>query len=83
MATAKLRKVGGSTMVAIPPGMLDTLNLSASNSVDLSLESGALVVRPARKRYTLDSLLAECKPVRRRSGEEQAWLDAPRVGREI
>jgi antitoxin ChpS len=83
MTTAKLRRVGGSTMLAIPPGMLDALNLSASAAVDLSLESGALVVKPARKRYTLDNLLAECKPIRRRSKEEQAWLDAPPIGREI
>ena len=39
-------------------------------------------VPPARKRYTLDELLAQCDFSRRLSKEEREWLDAPRVDRE-
>jgi len=35
-----------------------------------------------RPRYTLDELLAQCDPNAERSAEDQAWLDAPAVGRE-
>jgi antitoxin ChpS len=82
MTTAKLRKVGGSTMLAIPPTILDAMNLSAPRAVDLSIEHGALVVKPARARYTLDQLLSECKPSKFPKADRE-WLEAPAVGREL
>lgn len=36
-----------------------------------------------RPRYTLDELLAECDYSQPRTPEEQEWLDAPPVGREL
>ena len=83
MTTAKLRKVGGSTMLAIPPGILDAMNLSAAEAVDLSVEDGALVVKRVRPHYTLDQLLAECGRRGRASKEDRAWLNALPVGREL
>ena len=83
MATAKLRKVGGSTMLAIPPGILDEMHLSATAAVDLSVEKGALVVKRARPRYTLDQILSECDGAPPLAEEDRAWLDAPSVGREL
>jgi antitoxin ChpS len=83
MATAKLRKVGGSTMLAIPPSILDAMHLSATAAVDLSVEEGALVVKPARSRYTLDQILSECDPASFVSDEDRAWLEAPSIGREL
>ena len=83
MTTAKLRKVGGSTMLAIPPGILEAMNLSAAEAVELSVEDGALVVKRARPRYTLDRLLSECGRRKSVSKEDRAWLDAPSVGREL
>jgi len=60
---SKLRKVGGSVMVAIPKPMLDALDLSADAPVDLSLRGGRIVVAPRpRQRFTLDDLLAACDP---------------------
>ena len=83
MTTAKLRKVGGSTMLAIPPGILDAMNLSVAEAVELSVEDGTLVVKRARPRYTLDRLLSECDRRRSASKQDRAWLDAPPVGREL
>lgn len=82
MAAAKLRKVGGSLMLAIPPSFAEELKVSAQSSVDLSLEDGALVLRPARRRYSLDQLLADCSSEEPISEEDRLWLDAPTVGRE-
>lgn len=83
MATARLRKVGGSTMLAIPPSILDAMHLSATAAVDLSVEGGALVVKRARARYTLDQILSECDAAAPISDEDRAWLVAPPVGREL
>jgi len=81
---ARLRKVGGSVMLAIPKPMLDALDLGADASVGLSIKHGSLVVDPKkRRRYSLDELLAQCKRPARRSREERAWLEGPAVGREL
>lgn len=81
---ARLRKVGGSVMLAIPKPMLDALDLTANAPVGLSIKAGRLVVDPKRRRrYSLDELLAQCKPSARRSRKDRDWLLGPPVGREL
>ena len=80
---ARLRKVGGSIMLAIPKAMLDALDLAPDASVGLSIKAGRLVVDPKRRqRYSLDDLLAQCKPARR-SRKDRDWLAGPPAGREL
>lgn len=43
----KLRKVGGSVMVPIPPEMLDELQLRADQQVRLVSEGGGIRIEPA------------------------------------
>ena len=83
MSEAKLRKVGGSIMLAVPPAVLDELGVGADSVVDLAVKKGKLVVEPKRrKRYTLDELLAQCDPNAPLDRDEE-WLSAPPVGREL
>jgi antitoxin ChpS len=80
----RLRKVGGSVMLAIPRAMLDALELSPDASVGLSVKAGKLVVDPQkRRRYSLDELLAQCNPASRRSREDGIWQKGRPVGHEI
>jgi antitoxin ChpS len=82
--TARLRKVGGSVMLAIPKPMLKALDLASDAAVDLSIKSGKLVVDPKRRRrYSLDDLLAQCKPAARRSRADRAWVEGVPTGREL
>ncbi|SPF55188.1 Antitoxin PemI [Candidatus Sulfopaludibacter sp. SbA4] len=84
MHTTNLRKVGGSVMLAVPPALLDILHLQPGAKVGIAVESGRLVVEPrARRRYTLDELLAQCNPKARRGKEEREWVDSKPVGREL
>jgi len=83
MHTTKLRKVGGSVMLAIPPTLLKTLGLAADNSVGIDVVGGELVVRPVSKRYALDDLLDQCEPELPMTDEDRAFLDSPPVGREL
>ncbi|MDQ0467681.1 AbrB/MazE/SpoVT family DNA-binding domain-containing protein [Labrys wisconsinensis] len=80
MTTAKLRKVGGSLMPAIPPALLDELGVGVDTAVDTVVRGDELVMRPARKRYTLDELLARCDPAAPSSDEDRAWLGDGPVG---
>jgi len=82
--TARLRKVGGSVMLAIPPAVLDALHLKSDASVGMSVKAGKLLVEPkARPRYTLDELLSQCSPDGVVVVEEREWIDAPAAGREV
>ena len=81
---ARLRKVGGSVMLAIPKAMLDALDLAPDASVGLSIKGGRLVVDPkGRRRYSLDELLAQCKPSARRPRADRDWVASPPSGREL
>lgn len=82
--TARLRRVGGSVMLAIPPALLDALDLKADASVGMTVKSGKLLVEAkARPRHTLDELLSLCSSDAASGLEEREWLDAPAAGREV
>jgi len=79
-----LRKVGGSTMIAIPPPLLELLRLRAGSRVDVAIEKGRLIVQPQKRpRYTLAQLLAESNPRARRTREDREWLAGKATGREL
>lgn len=80
----KLRRVGGSIMLAIPKPVLEALDLASDSSVGLSVKAGRLVVDPKRRRrYSLDELLAQCKPSARRSRQDRDWTADRAKGREL
>ena len=84
MYTTRLRKVGGSVMLAVPPALLDMLRLASGSEVALSLDNDRLIVTAKpRPRYTLDELLAQSDFSQPLTEEERAWIDAPAVGDEL
>jgi antitoxin ChpS len=82
MHTTFLRKVGGSVMLAVPPTILDLLDLKAGATVGVFVEDGKLIIAPAPKpRYRLDELLAQCDASSEPSEEDRVWLgDKPQGG---
>ncbi|MGR9014581.1 MAG: AbrB/MazE/SpoVT family DNA-binding domain-containing protein [Gammaproteobacteria bacterium] len=84
MYTTSLRKVGGSIMMAVPPAILDMLQMRAGTMVSVDVDHGRLVVEPQlRPRYTLDELLAQCDASVPISTKDHAWLDSGPVGSEL
>jgi antitoxin ChpS len=85
MHSTRLRKVGGSVMLAVPPAILDLLQLKAGSTVGLTVNGDQLVVeRPTRPKYTLEELLAQCSPSHEPASEEdRLWTDLSPVGREL
>jgi len=84
MHTTTLRKVGGSLMLAIPPAILEQLELKAGATVGLVVDGNRLILEPQKKpRYTLDELLAASDYSQPMSQEDREWIDAPPVGREL
>ncbi|HWK81772.1 MAG TPA: AbrB/MazE/SpoVT family DNA-binding domain-containing protein [Thermomicrobiales bacterium] len=83
MLTTKLRRVGGSTMFAVPSDLLNMLDLHAGDTVSVDVENGRLVVEPrSRPRYTLTQLLEASDYEQPQPDDERAWVDAAPVGRE-
>jgi antitoxin ChpS len=84
MHTTNLRKVGGSVMLAVPPAILELLQLSAGATVGVSVEDGRLIVEPrARPHYTMADLLAASDYAQAQPAGEREWVDAPAAGREL
>ena len=84
MYMTNLRRVGGSVMLAVPPAILDLLNLQAGAPVGLFVDGDRLVIEPKRRRrYTLDELLAQCDASAELTDEDRAWLDDKPVGGEL
>ena len=80
----RLRKVGGSVMLAIPPAILDSLELGVDASVGLTVKAGKLVVEAkGRPRYSLDELIAQCDVKARRNADDSEWVSGKAAGREL
>ena len=84
MHTTNLRKVGGSVMLAVPPALLDTLNLAVGAKVNIGIEDVRLAVTPKiRTSHALEELLAQCEDSAPDGDEDRAWLDSAPAGREL
>lgn len=84
MYVTRLKKVGGSVMLAVPPAVLKTLGLQPDSEVGVTIEKGCLIVEPQKRpHYSLAELLAQGDPQAELSKEDREWIDAPAVGKEI
>ncbi|KGD71939.1 antitoxin [Tatumella morbirosei] len=84
MHTTRLKKVGGSVMLSVPPALLKALGLSADSNVGITIENGCLVIAPQKKpHYTLEELLAQCDPHAEGVMPDSQWIDGAPAGKEI
>ena len=71
-------------MLAVPPVLLDLLNLAVGARVDIGVEGDRLIVAPrSRPSYSLDELLAMCDETAPVDDGDRAWLDGSPVGNEL
>lgn len=77
--TTLVSKWGNSLGVRIPKKLADEMKIGDGDAVDVAVENGTLVVRPARKRYTIEELVADIRPDDRHG--ETDW--GPPVGKEV
>ncbi len=84
MYTANLRKVGGSIMLAVPPAILEMLDMDSGSPVTMGVEAGRLVIEPRKcKKYSLQELLSQCDETAPVSDEDRDWLTNPAQGKEL
>jgi antitoxin ChpS len=70
-------------MLAVPPAILDMLQLESGAAVDMAVEGGRLILQPSPKKYTLQELLDQCDPSAPISGEDSLWTSSSPKGQEL
>jgi antitoxin component of MazEF toxin-antitoxin module len=71
-------------MMAVPPALLEELQLQVGMAVGLETDGERLVVLPQRRvRYTLEELLMQSDAAAPMSADEREWLDLAPAGREL
>ncbi len=59
MHTTRLKRVGGSVMLTVPPALLNALSLGTDNEVGMVIDNGRLIVEP----YTYRKLKNQSIPL--------------------
>ena len=76
--TTQIAKWGNSLGLRLPKSVAREAQLDEGDTVDVSVDNGAIVIRPSRPRYSLDELVGRIT-ARNRHGERD-WGKA--VGHE-
>lgn len=71
-------------MLAVPPAILDILQLKSGDRVSMAVDTGRLIIEPLRgKKYSLEELLAQCDASAPLPDEDSTWTGSRPVGREL
>ena len=71
-------------MLAVPPALLEQLQIQNGATVGLALDQGRLVVEPlAKPHYTLAELLAQSDYSQAASHDDRAWTTGAAIGQEL
>ncbi|MGO4439769.1 AbrB/MazE/SpoVT family DNA-binding domain-containing protein [Rhizobium sp. RAF56] len=93
LATAKLKKAGGSLVMTVPAAARNMLGLTEGQEMAVSVKGTQVIVEPIvpsakamrvrQPKYTLDELIAGYDADVPLSDEERRWMDASPTGREV
>jgi antitoxin ChpS len=76
-----IRKYGNSSVVVLPPGLMRDLGIQVGTSLSMKTVDGVITLAP-KKRYSLEELVAQCKPRAKPPADMAAWDAMPAMGRE-
>lgn len=77
--TTRVATWGNSLAVRLPRALAEEAAVKDGDAVEVTIEQGAIVVRPAKKRYTIEELVQGITP--RNRHPETDW--GPPVGKEV
>ena len=63
--TTLISKWGNSLGLRIPKKLAEEIRVEDGDAVDISVQDGAIVVRPQRREYTIEELVAGITPKNR------------------
>lgn len=69
--TTQLSKWGNSLGLRLPKSVAREVQLDAGDTVQVSVDNGTIVIRPSRRRYSLNELVRRITPKNRH--DESDW----------
>jgi antitoxin ChpS len=78
-----IQKWGNSAAVRLPAALLRQLGVAPGDKLHAEMQQEALVLRPARKQYSLSELMAQCDLSAPAPAEIAEWEGGRAVGNEI
>lgn len=78
-----IQKWGNSAAVRLPSTLLSQLGVALGDKLSADMQAEGLVLRPARKSYSLAELMAQCDLKAAPPADVAAWEDAGPVGQEV
>lgn len=57
--SAKIQKWGNSLGVRIPKAVIEKVNLTENSEVEIESKNGTIIIFPAKKKYSLETLLEQ------------------------
>lgn len=78
----KIQKWGNSAAVRLPSVLLEQIHASVGGSLTADVRPDGVLLTPARRKYSLDDLVAQCDTKAPLPADLAAWGEAKPVGRE-
>jgi len=78
-----IQKWGNSAAVRLPAALLRQLGVAPGDKLSAEMQQGALVLRAARKQYSLAELMAQCDLNAPAPAESIEWENGRAVGNEV
>ena len=83
MTAISIRQSGGANIISIPKVIANTLGLRVGSKLDLSLENNRIILTPVEENTLEDLLAGSPGKCFRLTEEDQEWVNAKPVGKEI
>ena len=78
-----IQKWGNSAAVRLPSTLLSQLGVALGDKLSAEMQPEGLVLRPARKTYSLADLMAQCDLKAAPPADVVNWESAKPVGQEV
>ncbi|WP_321885181.1 AbrB/MazE/SpoVT family DNA-binding domain-containing protein [Paraburkholderia bannensis] len=78
----KIQKWGNSAAIRLPALLLEQINVSIGTSLSVDVRPDGVMLKPARPKYSLDDLVAQCDTKAAMPEDLAAWGQSKPVGRE-
>ncbi len=78
----KIQKWGNSAAVRLPSMLLEQIHASVGGSLNADVRPDGVLLTPARRKYSLVDLVAQCDVNAPIPADLEAWAEAKPVGRE-
>lgn len=78
-----IQKWGNSAAVRLPSTLLSQLGVALGDRLSAEMQPEGLVLRPARKSYSLADLMAQCDLKAAPPTDVAVWEDTKPVGQEV